>query len=289
MSVVRSGAIRSTAAERPDRALVVAAHPDDIEFSAAGTVARWAAAGSEIVYLLATDGDAGSNDPAIDPQMLAATRRAEQQAAAARVGVRTVEFLGFADGMLEPTLALRLAITRAIRRHRPVAVICQDPSAYWLHSGYINHPDHLAAGAACMAAIYPSACTRLAFPELLDEVLEPHRVEEVYLTMTRAADHWIDIGTTLDAKLAAWRENRSQIGVPGEVEAAIRRDAQQAAEALHGTAYAEAFTYFRLGAAAAQVRVPGQTRAGRAGDRRRNGGWGDGRGIWGQHGRGHAG
>ena len=278
MSVVRGGAIRSTAAEKPDRALVVAAHPDDIEFSAAGTVARWAAAGSEIVYLLATDGDAGSNDPAVSPETLAATRRAEQQAAAAHVGVRTVEFLSFADGALEPTMALRRAITRAIRRHRPVAVICQDPSAYWLHAGYINHPDHLAAGAACLAAIYPSACTRLAFPELLDEDLEPHRVEEVYLTMTRAADHWIDIGPTLEAKLASWRENRSQIAVAGEVEAAIRLGARRAASALPGTAYAEAFTYFRLGAAPEPIRAR-QTRASRAGERRRNGGRSDGRGI----------
>jgi len=288
MSAARNGAIRSRAAERPDRAMVVAAHPDDIEFSAAGTVAHWAAAGSEITYVLATDGNAGSNDPEVSPETLAATRCDEQRAAAARVGVHAVEFLGFADGVLEPTLALRRAIVRAIRRYRPVAVICQDPSAYWLHSGYINHPDHLAAGAACMAAIYPSACTRLAFPELLDEGLEPHRVEEVYLTMTRAADHWIDIGATLEAKLAAWRENRSQIVVPGEVEAAIRCDAQQAAGAVRGIAYAEAFTYFRLGAPRAfeRVRVP---YPGRVGDGRRNGGRGNGRATWGRHEHGHAG
>lgn len=287
MSADRSGVIRSRATERPDRAMVVAAHPDDIEFSAAGTVARWAMAGSEITYVLATDGNAGSNDPEANPETLAAVRREEQRAAAAHVGVHAVEFLGFADGILEPSLALRRAIVRAIRRHRPMAVLCQDPSAYWLHSGYINHPDHLAAGAACMAAIYPSACTRLAFPELLDEGLEPHRVEEVYLTMTRTADHWIDIGATLEAKLSAWRENRSQIVIPGEVEAAIRCEAQQAAGALRGAAYAEAFTYFRLGAPRALERVRGPY-PGRAGDRRRDGGRGNGRAISGRRGRGQA-
>jgi len=212
----------------------------------AGTVARWTDDGQEVLYLLVTDGNRGTHDPALTPAAIAAIRRAEQRAAAAVVGVREVLFLGYDDATLQPTLEVRRAIAGEIRRYQPTTVVCQDPSAYWLHSGYINHPDHRAAGEACLAAVFPTASTRLAFPELLTAGLEPHAVREVYLTMTIQPDVWIDIEATMARKLAAWAENHSQVSRPGVVEQQIMARAREAAQDQPGMRYAEAFRRFTL-------------------------------------------
>ena len=231
-------------APAPRRAMVIVAHPDDAEFGVAGTVALWVNDGVEVTYVLITDGNKGSNDPTMVPEQLAAIRRQEQRAAAAVIGVKEVVFLGYEDAVLEPTLELRRDLARVIRRYKPDAVICQDPSMRWAGQEYINHPDHRAAGEAALAAIYPAARDPLTFPELLLEGLQPHKVSEVYLMMPTAPDHWIDIGATLDLKLASLREHRSQIGEG--TEEMIRRWAAEAARDRDGMEAAELYKYFNL-------------------------------------------
>jgi LmbE family N-acetylglucosaminyl deacetylase len=227
----------------PRRVLVVMAHPDDADFTAAGTVAHWARAGAECVYLLCTDGNKGSDDPEMTPERLAALRRVEQQAAVARLGGRDVWFLGFEDGVLEPTIALRRAITEAICRFRPDVVICQDPTMRWFSAEYINHPDHRAAGEAALAAVFPSARNRMIFPELFQGDLEPHAVPAVYLVASAEADTRVDITETIDQKLAALAEHKSQFSIE-QVEPFVRRWAEEQGKAI-GVAYAEAFKVLR--------------------------------------------
>lgn len=190
-------------------ALAVVAHPDDVEFNFGGTVALWIAAGWRVVYVIVTRGDKGSDDATITSERLAAVRQEEQRAAAAFMGAAGVEFLGYEDGGLEPTLAVRRDIARQIRRHRPQRLIVTDPS-FLYDTRYIQHPDHLAAAQAALAATYP-ARDRRTFPELLAEGLEPHAVSEVYIHNGRDADVWVDIGPVLERKKAALRLHRSQI------------------------------------------------------------------------------
>jgi len=230
---------------RPARALVVVAHPDDAEFSVAGTVALWARQGTDVFYVICTDGSRGSSDPNITPQQLAQIRVQEQLEAASVLGVKDVVFLGYTDGLLEPTIALRRDITRMIRKYRPDALFCQDPTQRWHGREYINHPDHLAAGEAALAAVYPAARDRLAFPELLVEGLEPHKVPEVYLMGTEQPDRWIDISPTIDLKIRALLKHRSQVN-PESLERRIRDWGRRAAENQDGMEYAEAFKYFQI-------------------------------------------
>ena len=193
------------------RILVVVAHPDDAEFICGGALARWHNEGHTIHFCLCTDGNNGSSDPAMTPERLVTIRQAEQRAASAHVGA-DVTFLNFVDAELEPTLALRKAIAREIRRFRPHLVICQDPTLRYFDT-YINHPDHRAAGEACLAAVMPAASTRLIFPELLVDNLEPHNVSEVYLIGTTNADCWIPFDEAdMESKIAALREHKSQLG-----------------------------------------------------------------------------
>lgn len=233
----------------PRRVLVVAAHPDDIEFMCAGTMARWAEQGSEVFYLLLTDGTGGSRDPEMTSERLAEIRRREQRAAAAAVGTREVFFLGHVDGRLEPTLALRFEIARVIRRIRPDVVVCQDPTFRYSKT-YINHPDHRAAADATLAAIMPTANTRLAALELIDEGLEPHDVEEVYLAGPVAPDVWVALEPRhFERKLAALRLHASQMG-DWDPEPMLREWSAESAKAAreHGMAcdLAEDFYYIDL-------------------------------------------
>lgn len=197
----------------PRRVMVAMAHPDDAEFGCAGTVARWASEGQEIIYVLGTSGDKGSDDPEMSSEKLVATREAEQRAACAVLGVGEVVFLRMRDAELVPDLNMRRELTRVIRQYRPDAVICQDPTARWEGSGYIQHPDHIAMGEATLAALFPSARDRLTFPELLAEGLEPHKVTEVYIgASTEKCDHFIDIGDHLETKFAALAAHAIQMG-----------------------------------------------------------------------------
>ncbi len=191
------------------------AHPDDQEFTVAGTLAKWARAGSEIVTVCLTSGAAGSNEstpPDMTREQLVPIRQEEQRRACSVLGIRDVVFLDYADGMLESTIALRRDLTRVIRRYRPDAVLCGDPTVRFHGNRYINHPDHRAAADVALDAVFPSAGTRFIFPELLDEGLVPHKVKRVFVHGAERPDTFIDIADTLDVKLAALREHRSQLG-----------------------------------------------------------------------------
>lgn len=198
--------------------LVIAAHPDDIEFGVGGSVARWVREGARVSYVIVTDGGAGSNDPAHARSWLVAEREREQRAAAACLGVQDVRFLGYPDGRLQPTLALRKALTRVIRELKPYRVVCQDPTTVYFEDSYINHPDHRAAGEAATYAVFPSSETRPIFPELLAEGLEPHKVSELYLTLTTQPTHYVAVGDVLADKLAALRCHVTQIGAGDAAE-----------------------------------------------------------------------
>lgn len=195
-----------------ERAMVIFAHPDDAEFGSAGTIAKWAAEGVEVTYVVATDGSKGSSDPDMTSAHLSEMRYTEQREAARILGVAHVEFLGFEDGVLQPTIELRRAITAAIRRYRPDVIITQNPVRSFDLNAFAQHPDHLACAEAALAAIYPCARDRLTFPELIKEGLEPHAVGEVLIVGTTSPDHWIDITTTIDKKVEALKAHLSQVG-----------------------------------------------------------------------------
>jgi len=227
----------------PRRALVIAAHPDDIEFVVAGTVARWVRAGTRVRYVLATSGDAGSHRPGITREEVARIRQAEQRAAAQTVGVDGpdgVVFLGYHDCEVEPTLALRRDLVREIRRFRPDTVICFDPTRLFVGDRYINHPDHRAVGQAALDAVAPTAAMPLAFPEQREEGLEPHRVKEVLVASPLDPNTWIDISDTIDLKIEALRKHASQFPEGWDPGDMIREWAAETGTKA-GLAYAEAF------------------------------------------------
>ena len=226
--------------EETGRVMVITAHPDDAEFTVAGTVAKWAREGKTVIYVICTDGSRGSNDPEVRPEHLVAIRRAEQEAAARILGVEEIVFLGYEDGSLQPTLALRRDLTRAIRRYRPDVVVCPDPTVRYYGDSYLNHPDHRAAGDAALDAVFPSARTRHIFPELLAEGLEPHKVREVLIRGALSPNLWVDISDTIELKIAALREHESQVGRLQGWEERVRARAQQEAAGQDMT-YAESF------------------------------------------------
>lgn len=227
----------------PMTILVIAAHPDDIEFGVAGSVARWMREGHNVVYCVITDGAAGTNAPGADLEALASTRRAEQTNAAAAVGVSDVRFLGYRDGILQPTLELRRELTRLIRSLRPQRVVCQDPTTVFVGGSYINHPDHRAAGEAAIYAVFPSAETRPIFPELLDEGLEPCHVRELYMTLTLQPDTYVDITAFMERKINALLCHQSQVTAK-DAEWVRQWDAEYGVKA--GTPFAEAFRMLRF-------------------------------------------
>jgi LmbE family N-acetylglucosaminyl deacetylase len=199
-----------------ERALVITAHPDDVDFGAAGTVATWTDQGIEVAYCVVTDGDAGGFDPAIDRAEIPAIRRAEQEAAAKVVGVDEVFFLGHPDGRLYATIELRRDISRVIRRFRPQRVLCPSTERM-LDRIYASHPDHLAAGEAAICAVYPDARNPFAFPELIAEGLEAHTVPSVWIMAGPRQDVYVDITDTFDRKLTALLQHVSQHTNPGQL------------------------------------------------------------------------
>jgi LmbE family N-acetylglucosaminyl deacetylase len=236
----------------PQRALVIVAHPDDIEFGAAGIIARWTDAGAQVTYCIVTDGSAGSNAPDADLAALVTTRQAEQRAAAAVVGVSDVRFLGHQDGVLQPTLELRRELARLIRALRPEVVLTMDPTTVLVDEvGYINHPDHRAAGEAALYAVFPSAGTRPIFPELLAEGYEPHNVHYLYLTVATKPNLVVDVSAVIDRKIESLRLHASQIDAP-VLEMVKTWDAANGAE--FGIAYAERFRVLKL------IDLPGDER-----------------------------
>jgi LmbE family N-acetylglucosaminyl deacetylase len=204
-----------------ERVLCVTAHPDDVDFGAAGTIAGWTQVGIDVAYCIVTDGDAGGFDPAVPRSEIAAIRQAEQRAAAKVVGVEDVTFLGYPDGRVEMSLELRRDIARAIRRVRPDRVVAQNPQRNWQRIG-ISHPDHMATGEATMCAVYPDARNPFAFPELLDEGLDAWTVKEVWVSGTEAPNRWVDVTETFDRKVAALREHASQLPEPEKLDDMLR-------------------------------------------------------------------
>ncbi len=207
--------------EGVERILVVTAHPDDVDFGAAGSVARWTDAGIEVAYCVVTNGEAGGFDESVPRSTMAEIRQAEQRAAAKVVGVSDLTFLGHPDGRLESSLALRGEISRVIRRIRPQRVVSPSPERNYQRI-YASHPDHLAAGDAAIAAVYPDARNPFAHPELLAEGLEPWAVREVYLMAAPTPDVFVDITDTIDRKLDALRSHASQMQDPADLDDRIR-------------------------------------------------------------------
>lgn len=231
--------------DQSQRVLVVLAHPDDPEFFCGATLAKWARAGKEIHYLLLTCGDKGSDIPDMTPELLCADRQAEQRAAAAIIGAREVVFLDYRDGELANTRQVQRDIVRAIRRVQPHIVVSCDPTTLFRpNNAGVNHPDHRAAGAATLDAIFPAAGNRMYFPELLAEGLEPHAPKEVWLSVTNEPSIWVNISDTIEIKLAALRAHASQIKDPAALEKRIRDRLRRAD--VDGEFYAEGFRVIRF-------------------------------------------
>jgi LmbE family N-acetylglucosaminyl deacetylase len=227
------------------RALVLFAHPDDAEFGFGGTVARWVREGTEVHYVCATDGSAGSNTPGEDREFMRPIRAREMEAAAGVLGVTSVTFLGFLDGELVCDLDLRRAVTREVRRHRPDVIVAPDPARLW-NSGrdYVNHPDHKAIGEAALCAVMPDAPTRVQFAELLDEGFEPFEVPNLWLG-SEEADTYVDVTEYMDVKLQALAAHDSQVrNLP--YEDWIRRRGKELGAAA-GVEYAEGYRTFSFG------------------------------------------
>jgi LmbE family N-acetylglucosaminyl deacetylase len=203
------------------RILVVTAHPDDVDFGAAGSIATWVKAGIEVAYCVVTDGDAGGSDRAISRPDMARLRRDEQRGAAAEVGVSNVSFLGYPDGRLTASMDLRRDVSRVVRIFRPDRLVCPSPERYWERIG-ASHPDHLATGEAAVCAAYPDARNPFAHPELLEEGLEPFAVRELWLMAAPNPNRAVDITDTLDRKVAALRRHESQVGQGVGLEERLR-------------------------------------------------------------------
>ena len=192
--------------------LVILAHPDDPEFFCGGTIARWCAAGHDVHYLLFTRGDKGSNDPEMTPEKLMRIRESEQRAAADVLGVKTISYLDKQDGYVSSDLETRKSLVGCIRKIRPNIIVTSDPANLFTRDGHINHPDHRSVGEQVIDAIFPGVGNRLFFPELLDEGLEPHKVNELWLSIPNEANTVIDVTDNWEMKLKALTMHASQIG-----------------------------------------------------------------------------
>jgi LmbE family N-acetylglucosaminyl deacetylase len=204
------GVIVVLADNEVERALVVVAHPDDVDFWAGGTVACWTSAGIAVTHCVLSDGDTGGFDPEVPRSAIPGIRRAEQEAAAAVLGVSDVRFLGYPDGDIEPSYALRRDITRLIRQVQPARMLTWSPEWSWRRF-HRNHPDHRAAGEATLSAVFPDARNPFAHPELFSqEGLKPWEVSEVWLIGSPNPNHYVDITDGFDRKIAALRAHQSQ-------------------------------------------------------------------------------
>jgi LmbE family N-acetylglucosaminyl deacetylase len=211
----------------PVDAMVVSPHADDAEFGAAGTVARWTREGRRVVYVICTNGDKGTSDRSLLPEMLARKREEEQRAAARVLGVEDVVFLGYPDQGLEDSPEFRKEIVRQIRVHRPDVVLTTDP-----YRRYLWHRDHRIVGQVVMDAVYPYARDHGAYPDLLAEGLEPHKVKEILFWAAEEINHHIDIADTFHLKLAALQCHESQVKeLPfPDLEGWLKKRCQAAAE-----------------------------------------------------------
>ena len=200
-------------------AMVVTPHPDDAEYGIAGTVARWTQEGKKVIYVVCTNGNKGSSDPAMTPERLAQIREDEQQAAAALLGVSEVVFLRHEDQSLEDTPEFRKQIVGLIRMYRPDTVATSDP-----YRRYIWHRDHRITGQVVLDAVFPYARDHMAYPDLIEQGLQPHNVKEVLLWAAEEPNYFSDISNTFEVKMAALRSHDSQVGhLPTEWEDRMRQ------------------------------------------------------------------
>jgi LmbE family N-acetylglucosaminyl deacetylase len=234
-------------ADHPARVLAVYAHPDDPEISAGGTLARWAAAGSEVSVLITTRGDKGSQDPDVDRDELARVRVSETDAASKVLGLAAHYHLDHSDGDLVDDEAFRGEIVRYVRRLRPDAVLCPDPTAVFFGDGYYNHRDHRVTGWATLDAVAPAAGNPHYFPEHLGDGLEVHSVRTVYLSGTLEPNCWIDIGDALEAKIDALFCHASQLVETGEWFRQFLRERAEEGGRAAGVRYAEGFRKLTFG------------------------------------------
>lgn len=225
----------------PERALAVYAHPDDPEVSCGGTLARWAASGTEVHLVIANRGDKGSADPSVDPDALAAHRAEEVARAAEVLGLATVEHLGYPDGEIDDDSALRARLIGVIRRRKPDALVAPDPTAVFFGDSYVNHRDHRELGWAVLDSLVPAAS-----PLYVPDAGPAHQIALVLLSGTLEADAWVDIDDVLDRKVAAVACHASRLGEDPELVAELL--AHRAAEEgrRSGLAHAEAFRRLRL-------------------------------------------
>lgn len=229
----------------PKSVMVIIAHPDDIEFGCAGTVARWVKEGAEGIYVLCTSGDVGIAEPGMTKARATEIREAEQLAAAEVVGVKNVVFLREPDGMLVNTLDLRKRLVRQIRRFKPEVVITVDPTVQWVSDTYINHPDHRAAGQAALDAIFPAAGQPNLFEELAEQGLSAHKVRKVYVRTFNQNDRvFVDISDTMELKINALKQHVSQLG-EWDPAPMLREWAASAAQGKE-MAYAEGYRVITL-------------------------------------------
>lgn len=228
----------------PESAMAIVAHPDDIDFGSAGTLARWAKHGCRISYVLCTSGDVGIADHGMTKARAIEIREAEQQAAADIVGAAEVIYLREPDGMLQATMELRKKLVREIRRFRPEVVIVMDPTLVWAGDDYINHPDHRAAGLAAVDAIFPAAGQPNLFQELESEGLTAFKPRKVYSQNWRDGSEFVSIDETIEQKIAALRAHKSQMG-DWDPEPRIREWAASRAKG-HEMQYAEIFRVVTL-------------------------------------------
>ena len=230
-------------AEKIERVLVVTAHPDDSEFGAGGTVARLVKDGCEVTYVIVTNGNKGSGDRSMTPERLAQIREEEQRNAARVLGVETVDFLGFPDCEVEDTRESRLAVTAAIRRHRPDRLIIQNP--HRTKNLGASHRDHRTVAGIALDCVYPLARDHMAFPELLAQGLEPHKVREIYLMWWESPEVIVDISDTIDLKIKALACHASQFKDFAGVEKRVRERGTELGKP-RGYAYAETFDLIAL-------------------------------------------
>jgi LmbE family N-acetylglucosaminyl deacetylase len=230
--------------EEIERVLVVVAHPDDIDFGGAGTVAVWTKAGLEVHYCIVTDGQAGGFEPDRDRAEIPTVRRAEQTTAAGHVGVRDLHFLGYVDGAVEPSPDLIGDIVRLIRQVRPQRLLTQSPERWWSRL-QVSHPDHLATAEAAVRAFYPAAGNPYAFPEVTEDAWD---VDELWMMEHPDSNHWVDITDTFDQKIAALMSHTSQHrdpqALPGHMRTLSHQNAQDAG--FPPNHLAESFTVIRL-------------------------------------------
>ena len=226
----------------PERALAVYAHPDDADVSCGGTMARWVAAGTDFHVVVCTQGDKGSSDPGSRAEELARRRADEVAAAAAALGLAGHHLLGYPDGEVDNTSELRAVLVRLVRRLRPQAVVCPDPTAVLFGSTYFNHRDHRAVGWATLDAVAPAA----ANPHYFRDEGAAHQVESVYLSGTLEPDAWVDVTDSIDTKLEALLCHRSQLGETGEWFHQVVRQRAEEEGRRAGVRYAEGFRLLRL-------------------------------------------